>query len=257
MDREIATKHLHYHDTGTAMVAMDADWPDGTSTGWHSHPRVQLLYAIEGVMVVRSRDGCWVVPPNRALWLAPDLEHEVKMAGDVRMRTVFIDAEAIEGLPTRTCVLSVSALLRELIVAAVETPTIYPENSRSDLLMRLLAEELRTSNELPLHLPLPNDERIRFICEHLIAYPDNTFTVTEWAERIEVTSKTIHRLFTKETGMSFAQWREQARLLFALRKIANGEKIIDIAFDCGYGSPSAFTAMFRRHFGVPPSSFYT
>ncbi|WP_354317944.1 helix-turn-helix domain-containing protein [Sinorhizobium fredii] len=55
---------------------------------------------------------------------------------------------------------------------------------------------------------------------------------------------------------TFSQWREQARLLHALRRIANAERIIDIAFDCGYASQSAFTAMFRRHFGVPPSAFY-
>ncbi len=56
--------------------------------------------------------------------------------------------------------------------------------------------------------------------------------------------------------MTFAQWREQARLLFALRRLAHGERIIDVAFDCGYASQSAFTAMFRRHFGRPPSEFY-
>ncbi|MES0179056.1 helix-turn-helix domain-containing protein [Mesorhizobium sp. M0025] len=46
--------------------------------------------------------------------------------------------------------------------------------------------------------------------------------------------------------MTFAQWREQARLLFALRRLANGERIIDVAYDGGYASRSAFTAMFRR-----------
>lgn len=56
--------------------------------------------------------------------------------------------------------------------------------------------------------------------------------------------------------MTFAQWREQARLLHALRRIAEGDKLIEVAMDCGYSSPSAFAAMFRRHFKTPPSSFY-
>ncbi|WP_272937851.1 helix-turn-helix transcriptional regulator [Xaviernesmea oryzae] len=66
----------------------------------------------------------------------------------------------------------------------------------------------------------------------------------------------MHRLFVKETGMTFARWREQARLLFAPRTLANGERIIDVAFDCGYASQSVFTAMFKRHFDRPPSAFY-
>jgi AraC-like DNA-binding protein len=69
-------------------------------------------------------------------------------------------------------------------------------------------------------------------------------------------AKTIHRLFSRETGMTFGQWRQQARLLFALERLAQGERIIDVALDSGYASQSAFTAMFRKHFGMPPSAFY-
>ena len=76
------------------------------------------------------------------------------------------------------------------------------------------------------------------------------------SDRLGVTAKTIHRLFAKETGMTFGQWRQQARLLFALERLARGERIIDVAIDSGYASQSAFTAMFRKHFGMPPSAFY-
>ena len=34
------------------------------------------------------------------------------------------------------------------------------------------------------------------------------------------------------------------------------QKVVDVALDAGYASQSAFTAMFRRHFGVPPNAFY-
>lgn len=249
-------KHLHFHEAGRAMATMEADWPDGRSTGWHSHPRDQLLYAIEGVMLVDSSAGSWVVPPNRALWLLAGIEHCVRMSGEVKMRTVYIDATQFDGLPENTCVIAVSPLLRELIVAAVRIPVDYEEAGRDARLMHLLIDELKVSDVLGLHLPVPSDARLKRICETLTQHPADASTVAQWAERLGVTAKTVHRLFVKETGMTFAQWREQARLLVALRHIAHGERIIDIAFDCGYASQSAFTAMFRRHFGVPPSAFY-
>lgn len=249
-------KHLDFHDTHRAMAAMDINYQDGASTGWHSHPRGQLLYAIEGVMIVRSAEGSWVVPPSRALWLAAGIEHDVRMSGEVKIRTVFIDATAIAHLPAKSCVIEVSPLLRELIVAAVHVPLDYVEGSRDDRVMRLLIDEVRVSDVLPVHLPMPGDARIKLICEAVSEDPSDTSTVGQWAERLNITAKTIHRLFAKETGMSFGRWREQARLLFALRRLANGERVIDIAFDCGYASQSAFTAMFRRHFGKPPSEFY-
>jgi AraC-like DNA-binding protein len=256
MRGDLTQKHLDFHQTDRPMVAMDVDYPDGASTGWHNHPRGQLLYAITGVMIVHSHAGTWIVPPSRALWLAAGLEHDVKMAGDVKIRTVFIDAIRVQQMPLHSCVINVSPLLRELIVAAVQIPLNYRKYSRDDRLLRLLADEVTVSDVLPLHLPLPEDVRIKRVCEALIDQPSDTSTAEQWAKRLNVAAKTVHRLFVKETGMTFAQWREQARLLLALRKLASGERVIDVAFDCGYASQSAFTAMFRRHFGKPPSAFY-
>ncbi|MFT3904806.1 MAG: helix-turn-helix transcriptional regulator [Steroidobacteraceae bacterium] len=256
MSDDRTTRHLQFHDTTRPIAAMAVDYPDGTSTGLHSHPRGQLLYAIEGVMIVKSAAGSWVVPPNRAAWLVAGLEHEVRMSGAVKIRTVFIDPVIAPHLPVQSCVIEVGALLRELLVAAVRINGDYAPDSRDERLLRLLVDELRSSDTLPLHLPMPHDSRLRRICAALSEDPADARTAEQWAQELGVTAKTVHRLFTKECGMSFAQWRQQARLLSALRRIAGGERILDVALDCGYASPSAFSAMFRRHFGMPPSEFY-
>src|ERR1700733_6368298 len=250
------TRPPTYHATGRPVAAMEVDYPSGTSTGLHAHPRAQLLHAIAGVMIVRSVAGSWVGPPNRAVWLPAVLEHTVRMCGDVKIRTVFIDPNAASHLPRASCVIAVSPLLRELIVAAVGIPLDYLPDTRDERLMRLLLDELRELDVLPLHLPMPRDHRVRAVCEALVARPDDASTAEQWAERLRVTPKTIHRLFYKETGLTFGHWRQQARLLFALERMAQGERIIDVALESGYASQSAFTAMFRKHFGIPPSSFY-
>jgi AraC-like DNA-binding protein len=253
---DLVTRHLDYHATARPMAAMEIDYPSGSSTGLHAHPRAQLLYAIEGVMIVRSVGGAWVVPPNRAVWLVAGLDHDVRMCGAVKIRTIFVDPHAAPDLPQANCVIGVSPLLRELIVAAMGVPLDYESGTRDDRLMHLLLDELREVDVLPLHLPLPHDARLRSICETLIAQPDDVSTAEHWARQLNVTSKTIHRLFSRETGMTFGQWRQQARLLFALERLAQGERIIDVALDSGYASQSAFAAMFRKHFGISPSAFY-
>lgn len=256
MESDRRTRHLDFHATARPMAAMEIDYPDGSSTGRHAHPRAQLLYAIEGVMIVRSAAGIWVVPPNRAVWLAPHLDHDVFMRGDVKIRTVFVSEDAAPNLPRASCVITVSPLLRELLTAAIKVPLDYAPGSRDEHLLLLLLDELRQWETLPLHLPMPAEPRLRRICEALTANPDDRSTAETWGLSLGVTAKTIHRLFQRETGLSFAQWRQQARLLKALERLALGERIIDVAFDCGYASQSAFTAMFRRHFGIPPSAFY-
>lgn len=256
MLEELTTRHLGYQATSRPMAAMEVDYPSGSSTGVHAHPRGQLLHAIEGVMIVRSGAGSWVVPPNRAVWLVAGLEHEVQMCGEVKIRTVFVDPAAASHLPGESCVLAVSPLLRELIVAAVAIPTDYVPGSRDERLLLLLLDELKELDVLPLHLPMPRDSRLQAVCRALSKRPDDATTAEQWADRLGIAAKTIHRLFAKETGMTFGQWRQQARLLFALERLARGDKIIDVALDSGYASQSAFTAMFRKHFGVPPGLFY-
>jgi AraC-like DNA-binding protein len=252
----LITRHLDYHHaTPRPMAAMEIDYPSGASTGLHAHPRYQLLYAIEGVMIVHSAAGAWVVPPNRAVWLVAGLDHEVRMCGTVKIRTIFVDPHPAFRLPQTSCVIAVSPLMRELIVAAMGVPLDYGPDTRDERLMRLLLDELRQVDVLPLHLPMPRDARLKRICESLAARPDDVSTTEQWARELKVAPKTIHRLFSKETGLTFGQWRQQARLLFALERLARGERIINVALDSGYRSQSAFTAMFRKHFGMPPTAF--
>jgi AraC-like DNA-binding protein/quercetin dioxygenase-like cupin family protein len=254
--KQYGHKHKQYDNLPRRLVVMENRWPAGTSTGWHSHPKGQLLYATEGVMVVHTDAGSWVVPPNRALWMVTGLLHTVTMSGDVVMRTAYIDVEKVTTLPEESSVINVSPLLRELLIEAARISPTEDLVGRNDRLIDLLIDEIRISTTIPLRLPMPKDKRLRSICNDLLAKPSDSSSVAEWAASINVGERTLHRMFAKETGMTFAQWREQARLLHALRRIADGAKIIDVGLDCGYSSASAFAAMFRRHFGVAPSSFY-
>ncbi|GHD23571.1 AraC family transcriptional regulator [Tianweitania populi] len=252
--KDLAKRHLAFHETPRPMAGMEIDYPSGSTTGMHDHPRAQLLYAIQGVMEVRSETGTWVVPPSRALWLRAGERHNVQMSGHVKIRTLFIDEE-IAPL-SRSCVIAISPLLRELILAAMSIPLDYDPVDRDGCVMRLILHEVRAMDVLPLHLPMPSEARAHNLCRDLLADPADTASAEVWARRAGIASKTMQRLFLRETGMSFAQWRQQARLLRALQRIAKGDRIIDVALDSGYASQSAFTAMFRRHFGMPPTGFY-
>jgi AraC-like DNA-binding protein len=123
--------------------------------------------------------------------------------------------------------------------------------------MRLILDELRALPVLPLHLQMPSDRRLLPMCERLRTRLDDSSTLSDWARRLALNVKTVQRLFVKETGMTFGQWRQQARLLRGLELLATGKKIIDVAIALGYESPSAFSAMFRRQFNETPSRFFS
>ena len=172
------------------------------------------------------------------------------------MRSLLVAPNAAPRLLNATQAVGISPLLRELIRAAMELQHPYAPGSRDGRLMRLILDELRALPVLPLHLQMPSDPRLRPICEQLQRQLDDATTLTDWARLVAVDVKTIQRLFVKETGMTFGQWRQQARLLRALELLATGEKVIHVALELGYDSPSAFGTMFRRQFGRTPSQFF-
>ena len=238
------------------ITGRATDYPDGWHVAPHAHTKHQLIYAVRGVMVVRAEPGRWVVPPTRAIWMRAGMVHEIRCIGEVHMRNLHISTDAAPGLMDETQAVGISALLRELIGAAMNVAHPYANNSRDGRVMRLILDELRALPVLPLHLQMPTDPRLMRICETLQQRLDDASTMADWARRLAVDVKTIQRLFAKETGMTFGQWRQQARLLRALEMLAMGEKVIDVALALGYDSPSAFATMFRRQFGQTPSQFF-
>jgi AraC-like DNA-binding protein/mannose-6-phosphate isomerase-like protein (cupin superfamily) len=238
------------------VVTKATDYPAGHVVALHHHARGQLVYAEHGVMMVAADGGRWIVPPTRAIWMPPNVAHSVRCIGVVRMRSIYVQPDAAARLPTKVNAVGVPGLLAELIRAAVQVPLPYAAESRDGRLMRLLLDELHALPVLPLHLPQPADERLRRLCAHLAERPDDKATLADWSAALGVDAKTIQRLFARETGMTFGQWRQQARLLHGLERLAVGDKVVDVALALGYDSPSAFAAMFKRQFGEPPGAFF-
>lgn len=239
-----------------AVVSSATDYPEGWYIEPHRHAKHQLIYAIEGVMVVHTAASQWTVPPSRGIWMPSGQVHSIRCVGLVKMRSVFVRPDKFPQLPSEPRAVSISALLSELIKSSVAIRAPYDPDSREARIMRLILDELTLLPTLPLQLPQPADRRIGTICAALQDDPGDGSTLADWSERLNLDEKTIQRLFRKETGMTFGRWRQQARLLLALERIAVGERIIDVAGALGYDSPSAFASMFKRQFGTTPSHFF-
>ena len=238
------------------VVTKATDYAAGHVIELHHHARGQLVYAEHGVMMVAGDGGQWIVPPTRAIWMPPGVSHRIRCIGVVHMRSIYVRPDAAAHLPAKAQAVGVSGLLAELIREAVKVALPYAADSRDGRLMRLLLDELHALPVLPLHLPQPADERLRRICARIAERPDDVSTLADWAAALGIDVKTIQRLFARETGMTFGQWRQQARLLHGLERLAVGDKVVDVALALGYDSPSAFAAMFKRQFGETPSAFF-
>jgi len=240
-----------------AVVAIGNQYPAGYAGLPHSHRRSQLLYGACGMMTVSTRHGAWVVPPERAVWLPAGEVHDVQtIQGPVHTYSAYIWPDAIQGLPRQCQVLGMTALMRSLLLEAVDVPLHYDAAGRDGLLMALLLQEARRLPVLPLSLPFPQDRRLARRCKRLLQQPTPHDTIEHWSNALQVSRRAFTRQFRAETGMSFGAWRQQACLFAALPRLAAGVAVTTVALDLGYRSPAAFTGMFRRLLGAPPSRYF-
>ncbi|MFC5549604.1 AraC family transcriptional regulator [Massilia aerilata] len=238
-----------------SVTAVPSAMPHGETIEAHSHPWVQLLYASDGTMRVRTDAGVWIIPPRRALLIAPGVLHEVAMLSQVKMRTLYIDAAAAGSLVDDCKVLEVSPLLRELILALAAEPVDYPPDGRGADLARLILSELAAMETVPIAVPWPRDRRLQALCTEIMARPGSPRRLDDLALDAGASARTLIRLFPKETGLHYRQWVQQVHLAHAFEMLARGESVGVLARTLGYASPSAFTSMFRRLLGRTPQHY--
>ncbi|MFQ1063825.1 AraC family transcriptional regulator [Bordetella trematum] len=237
-----------------AVLAIGTDYADGQLLSWHHHRRAQLLYGATGVMQVSAGAGAWVVPSGQAVWIPAGMAHQVRMLG-VSTRSLYIEPASAPRPAAQCEVLAVSALLRELLLQAVEMPPEYDEQGRDGALVTLLLHEVGRAPSLPLHIPLPRDDAaLLALCQRFLAAPRIDARPQAWARSLHVSERTLQRRFRQAIGLSFAQWRQRACLAQALAALAQGAPVTTVALDLGYDSPGAFSTMVRRVLGRPPSA---
>ena len=246
-----------YTEVPRALIATARDYAAGELFPDHQHARGQFAYAARGAISVHTPQGNWLVPPQRACWLPAGLVHGMRMHGAVTMHNVFVAPDAIArmGLPQHCQVLDATPLLRQLLAEAVTVDALYVQASRAGRLMALLLDEIAAMAPLPLSAPLPQDARLARLCMALLEQPSLDSGLDAMAARAGMSRRTFTRLFRAQTGLGFAQWRQQACLLAAITRLADGQAVTRIALDLGYASPSAFTAAFRRVLGRAPSDY--
>jgi AraC-like DNA-binding protein len=219
----------------------------------HSHDWHQLIYASRGVMTVNTTTGSWVVPSRRAVWVPAGMEHEVELSASTAVRTLYLKKGLSDLLPDDCCVINVSPLLRELILRATEIG-LSPNPTGAQHLIDWAGS-----------IPRPADVRSNCRCRLIrgrcglrnwCASPADNRPLDVLVRSIGASKRTVERLFLAETEMTFGRWRQQLRMLHALRLLAAGESVTFAALEVGYDSTSAFISAFKNTVGTTPGRYY-
>jgi AraC-like DNA-binding protein len=247
-----AARLLPFEQAPRPVVGYAYDYPRDHHTGWHKHPRAQLLHAIAGVMRVATQRALFIVPPGTGLWVPAGMSHVTRMPTGLALRALFLREDAAEAGPDAVTVVAISPLLRELILAACEQPVMWDEDGPVRHVAALALHEISHAATRPISVPACRDPRLLRVAEALLADPADTRGLEAFAAVAGASARTLARLFRRETGMSFQAWRRQLRLTEGLAALAQGAAPARVAAAVGYSSGPAFGAAFRAVFGTTP-----
>ena len=252
-------------------------FPPSTPGLWpvHVHAFHELLWGTQGVLTVETEHGFFAVPPTIGLWIPAGVAHAVQTAGGTGFYCTYVDADGAaapaEPLATapaasapeptgdpfvavldrahRTTAVSVPPAARELMIHLSQRDMAPAARRRSE---RVVVDLLSPVDVTPMVLPMPSDARLASVARRLLDDPADTRPLEAWAREVSVSVRNFSRLFHRETGMTFAQWRIHARVRVAIGLLAGGMPVGTVGRRVGYRTPSAFVQSFRRVLGHTP-----
>jgi AraC-like DNA-binding protein len=247
------------HSTGDGVHLVSRNYRKGLRLDPHVHREAQLVYAAEGTMQVTTPKGRWLVPPDRAVWVPARLEHAIDVLADIEMRTLYFELpwlkrERRAKRLDKEFVVMVSPLLQQGILALFDSRNTA---ERIDLLIRLVMLELRQAEDSTTFMPLPQEERCRRAANIVLADPTATYDIETLARTVGTSGRTLSRLFSLETQLSFKSWCRRARIAAAIERLSTDANVSvkQLAAQLGYASVPAFSAAFRQVTGRTPTEF--
>ncbi|MDV7644940.1 helix-turn-helix domain-containing protein [Acinetobacter oleivorans] len=223
---------------------------------FHQHAHGQLVVSLKGAITCETPNAVWVVPPKCGVWIPSQLPHSIRTTINTQAYYVFISL-GFGKLPDICCTISLTPLVIELILHMASVSSSYHLESTNGRKAVVLVDELSIMPVQGLYLPTSEESHIYRLTKLLSDNPGDRRTLSEWAKYLAVSERTLMRIFIKETGLSFGQWRQQLHLIIAMRQLAAGDSVQSVANYLGYDSVNAFITMFKKLVGMPPARYFS
>ncbi|AOM40828.1 AraC family transcriptional regulator [Xenorhabdus hominickii] len=242
--------HFDPDSLNVPVVGIAAEMGQHDS-GSHQHDMGQLLFTQRGCIKITLENYISILPPTRVAWIPPKTWHRAEMRGSVGYRSIYLDVVETELISAQSEVMEASSLLQALLERiAVSSFDSDWYQGRGANLLAVFFDEIREARREPTLLPLPSDRRLS--CLSLEQLPASLHMLATY---IGASEKTITRIFQRETGMNYQQWRQQWRLVKAIELLAQHKTLSYVAQELGFANDSAFVTFFRKAMGRPPREY--
>ena len=232
------------------------------------HPFVKILFQTYGISHFEQAGRRIDIMPGDCFAYDVSCPHSIVSPSLTRHEVVIVPKELLRergfhSTKMSPCKLSArngtGRIAHDFVLAAFdEANSLSPHNANgvADSLIDLLLLPLREADTMFDRVG-PEAMYIRaqaFIREHL---RDPDLSIDQISAALGCTKRYLHMLFS-DRGMTVSDYIWQARLQNCRQELEaqGGKTITDVAFSWGFSSSSHFSRVFRKYFGIMPSSIH-
>lgn len=256
-----ANKALHFREAPfrdalpSPLYFRSADMPDNATYPRHSHPWGEFVYSYSGVIEISLADRHYLAPPQYGVWLPPDVEHQGFNRHAACHCSLYVSPELCGPMPETTTALEISPLLRSMLEHLRMNGNSREMPSQHQRFLQVVIDLLATARRTGTYLPWSEDSHLQPILSHLEESPQDNRALAEFARLGGTTERTLIRRCMRDLGIPFAEWKQRLRVIKAMPLLEGSDTIERISTAMGYGSASAFIAMFKRMTGMTPEEY--
>lgn len=252
-------KHLHPSlsiDKAPSDVFMNFEaFLSNTETRMHSHPWGQVQLISGGILEMEAEDTRFLAPPHLAIWVPAGIKHTSYNRKPLSYCSLNIAHTLTTNFPDCTSLIKVTPIVSAIIDDFRQRGVNIAESEADKRLVQVLLDQLATRDTQHHFLPSTDNKYLAKILPAVEENPIDNTSLSEWAERVHTTERTLARHCQSELGMSFTEWRLRVRYLYSMDLLRKGHSVKEVALTLGYNQASPFIAMFKKYSGQTPEQY--
>ncbi len=220
----------------------------------HSSLWGDFNFSLNGVLEFHVEQQCYLSPPNYGLWLPPHTaHHSVALDHQTHYVCIRVHPSLCRNLAHSTQVLSIQPFFRGLVQQILGQQKSGSSGTQLEHLLQVLYDQLQTAPTYSHYLPHSDHPLLQEVLA-LLGNPLHFHcSLQQLLASSTVSERHLLRLCQQELHLSLSEWRNRAKIIYAITQLHQGVTIKQLAYTLGYQHSSSFIEFFKRCTGQTPA----
>lgn len=210
-------------------------------------------FSLDGLLQLQIEDQIFITPLNYGLWIPPQVAHCCLQIDRKISHFICIKVHpSLSGqIATTPKTLVTQPFFHLLVKEALKQKEICLTSYRH--LLQVIFDQLKNAESYDQYLPKSNHPILSEILEEVGRTKRFNEATSKILQEFKLSERHIFRLCLQELEISLTEWRNRAKLLFAIAELQNKKSIKEVSYQLGYQHSSSFIEFFKRYTGKTPS----